>query len=406
MLPVGRPRRRRGPRRAVSLNRIRGRDPPMPSVVGHSPMIAGRTDVPIEVTMPKLSPTMETGVIAQWLVKVGDQVKEGDVAGRHRDRQGHDADEVVRRRHDRAHRPCRRRRGRAGPAGDGPGQEGRRPQEGRRQSLAAGPGAGAGAGRKPAGRGRGGARRRGGDRPATATTAGNGQQAAGRRSTQPAGGRLKASPLARKVAASSQVELGQVRGIGPRRPDHPPRRRGLSPGRARRRGEPRRPRRAKPAAAARGETGRRAPATGPAPAATAHSPHADAQDDRPAHAPGQAGRSRDPPDRRRPRRPAGGRPRGAQQATCPRGDQALARRLRHQGRRPGAAASSRRERQLRARRDRPPRRGQYRDRRRARRGPDRPGAAQCRHPRPARDPRPERGAGRRGARRTPSPASS
>ena len=35
--------------------------------------------MPIEVTMPKLSPTMETGVIAQWLVKVGDQVKEGDV---------------------------------------------------------------------------------------------------------------------------------------------------------------------------------------------------------------------------------------------------------------------------------------------------------------------------------------
>src|SRR5271154_1263265 len=38
----------------------------------------GRRAVPIEVTMPKLSPTMETGVIAQWLVKVGDQVKEGD----------------------------------------------------------------------------------------------------------------------------------------------------------------------------------------------------------------------------------------------------------------------------------------------------------------------------------------
>src|SRR5262249_28672484 len=36
-------------------------------------------DVPIEVTMPKLSPTMESGVLAQWLVKVGDQVKEGDV---------------------------------------------------------------------------------------------------------------------------------------------------------------------------------------------------------------------------------------------------------------------------------------------------------------------------------------
>ncbi len=34
--------------------------------------------MPIEVTMPKLSPTMESGVLTQWLVKVGDQVKEGD----------------------------------------------------------------------------------------------------------------------------------------------------------------------------------------------------------------------------------------------------------------------------------------------------------------------------------------
>ena len=35
--------------------------------------------MPIEVTMPKLSPTMESGKIAQWMVKVGDAVKEGDV---------------------------------------------------------------------------------------------------------------------------------------------------------------------------------------------------------------------------------------------------------------------------------------------------------------------------------------
>ncbi len=34
--------------------------------------------MPIEVTMPKLSPTMESGVLAQWMVKVGDVVKEGD----------------------------------------------------------------------------------------------------------------------------------------------------------------------------------------------------------------------------------------------------------------------------------------------------------------------------------------
>ena len=35
--------------------------------------------MPIEVTMPKLSPTRESGTIAQWMVKVGDTVKEGDV---------------------------------------------------------------------------------------------------------------------------------------------------------------------------------------------------------------------------------------------------------------------------------------------------------------------------------------
>ncbi|MHC5544008.1 biotin/lipoyl-containing protein, partial [Singulisphaera rosea] len=35
--------------------------------------------MPIEVTMPKLSPTMESGVLTEWLVKVGDQVKEGDL---------------------------------------------------------------------------------------------------------------------------------------------------------------------------------------------------------------------------------------------------------------------------------------------------------------------------------------
>ena len=34
--------------------------------------------MPIDITMPALSPTMETGTLA-WLVKVGDTVKSGDV---------------------------------------------------------------------------------------------------------------------------------------------------------------------------------------------------------------------------------------------------------------------------------------------------------------------------------------
>ena len=35
--------------------------------------------MPIEIRMPALSPTMEEGTLAKWLVKVGDQVKSGDL---------------------------------------------------------------------------------------------------------------------------------------------------------------------------------------------------------------------------------------------------------------------------------------------------------------------------------------
>ena len=35
--------------------------------------------MPIDITMPALSPTMETGTLSKWLVKVGDAVKSGDV---------------------------------------------------------------------------------------------------------------------------------------------------------------------------------------------------------------------------------------------------------------------------------------------------------------------------------------
>ena len=34
--------------------------------------------MPIEIKMPALSPTMEEGTLAKWLVKVGDKVSSGD----------------------------------------------------------------------------------------------------------------------------------------------------------------------------------------------------------------------------------------------------------------------------------------------------------------------------------------
>ncbi|HWU73865.1 MAG TPA: biotin/lipoyl-containing protein, partial [Sphingomonas sp.] len=35
--------------------------------------------MPIEIKMPALSPTMEEGTLAKWLVKAGDTVKSGDL---------------------------------------------------------------------------------------------------------------------------------------------------------------------------------------------------------------------------------------------------------------------------------------------------------------------------------------
>jgi pyruvate dehydrogenase E2 component (dihydrolipoamide acetyltransferase) len=39
----------------------------------------GSLDMPTELKMPALSPTMEVGTLAKWLVKVGDTVKSGDI---------------------------------------------------------------------------------------------------------------------------------------------------------------------------------------------------------------------------------------------------------------------------------------------------------------------------------------
>ena len=114
--PLGRSGRRGGPRCLVHLICSSRHD--------REDLRPGRRDVPIEVTMPKLSPTMETGVIAQWLVKVGDQIKEGDsLADIETDKatmpmKSYDDGTIVHIDHAAGDEVV------AGPAGDGAGEEG------------------------------------------------------------------------------------------------------------------------------------------------------------------------------------------------------------------------------------------------------------------------------------------
>jgi pyruvate dehydrogenase E2 component (dihydrolipoamide acetyltransferase) len=170
--------------------------------------------VPIEVTMPKLSPTMETGVIAQWLVKVGDQVKEGDsLADIETDKatmpmKSYDDGTIVFIDH-------------AAGAEVSLGQRvmvlAKKGEDPKKivESLGLGQGkaeaaAGGKAGGQPAA-----ASAASSSATAPNVSAGNGQQATSHELEPSVGGRLKASPLARKVAASAHVELAQVRGSGP-----------------------------------------------------------------------------------------------------------------------------------------------------------------------------------------------
>ena len=163
--------------------------------------------MPIEVTMPKLSPTMETGVITQWLVKVGDQVKEGDLLA---DIETDKATMQMKSYDDGIIAHIDHQAGDEVALGQRVlvlAKKGEDPKQVAAQ-LSAGA-AGAAAEKKPAlsAAGRGGA----------TTAAENGQktdQAATTTAESP-GGRLRASPLARKMASSSQINLSQVRGSGP-----------------------------------------------------------------------------------------------------------------------------------------------------------------------------------------------
>jgi pyruvate dehydrogenase E2 component (dihydrolipoamide acetyltransferase) len=164
--------------------------------------------VPIEVTMPKLSPTMETGVISQWLVKVGDQIHEGDVlADIETDKatmqmKSYEDGIIVQIDHQAGDEVALGQRVMVlAKKGEDPKQVA--------AGLAGGAtsvstdGASSPAAAKTA------------SSPAAAPASGNGQQEASDEEEVSEGGRRKISPLARKMAASSQIDLGKVRGTGP-----------------------------------------------------------------------------------------------------------------------------------------------------------------------------------------------
>jgi pyruvate dehydrogenase E2 component (dihydrolipoamide acetyltransferase) len=172
--------------------------------------------VPIEVKMAKLSPTMESGQLVKWLVKVGDQIKEGDtLAEIQTDKavmpmesfdEGTVARLDVKEGDDIA---LGQRMLVLAKEGEDPRAVG--------ESVAAGTGAAKAESSA--------ARRKDFDsqeqtntpnRPeAAGPSEGNGQEARADEPVSTTSGRVKASPLARKVAAEAGVELAQIHGSGP-----------------------------------------------------------------------------------------------------------------------------------------------------------------------------------------------
>ena len=184
--------------------------------------------MPIEVTMPKLSPTMETGVIAQWLVKVGDQIKEGDVLAEiETDKatmpmKSYDDGTIVQLDHAAGDEVALGQRVMVlAKKGEDPQQVAASLEGGPAKAKPAAPagastgkGAGKPAPAKPEAVDRGPDRSQGNGQ--QKPDAGNGRQAADEESQDGSDTRrLKVSPLARKLAESSRIDLSRVRGSGP-----------------------------------------------------------------------------------------------------------------------------------------------------------------------------------------------
>jgi len=157
--------------------------------------------VPIEVKMAKLSPTMESGQMVKWLVKVGDKVKEGDTLA-----------EVQT---DKAVMPMESFD--EGTVARLNVNEGDTIALGQTVLVLAKKGEDASAiaktstGSTPASA----APLKVLESPTTSADANGRESAAPIAELVSVGGRVKSTPLARKVAASSGVDIAQVRGSGP-----------------------------------------------------------------------------------------------------------------------------------------------------------------------------------------------
>ncbi|MEW4571183.1 dihydrolipoamide acetyltransferase family protein [Tautonia sp. JC769] len=179
--------------------------------------------MPIEVTMAKLSPTMESGQLVKWNVKVGDAVKEGDVLAEIQTDKAvmpmeafdegtvalldvQEGDDVALGQRvlvmaSKGEDPSQIAEKFKG--GSGSGGEAKAKKE--KEAVPAGAGAEAGAGAQGASAAPDYGR----------STDSNGQHAEAEAEPREPGGRIRSSPLARKIAESEGIDLGQVDGSGP-----------------------------------------------------------------------------------------------------------------------------------------------------------------------------------------------
>jgi pyruvate dehydrogenase E2 component (dihydrolipoamide acetyltransferase) len=157
--------------------------------------------VPIEVNLAKLSPTMERGQMVKWLVKVGDKVKEGDTLA-----------EIQT---DKAVMPMEAFD--EGTVATLDVAEGDDIELGQRVLLLASKGedpkavaASAGSGKAPAK-----TAPKEAEAPATSGQATSNGQGNGHTETVAVGGRVKSTPLARKIAKQAGVDVATIPGSGP-----------------------------------------------------------------------------------------------------------------------------------------------------------------------------------------------